>query len=138
MPIHRMTIEDGVFAAKTVGYFDSVDGRMWANALRNQARGAAQPMVAVLDITEVNRLCPTIIKTVADVTRLPNFNGLAVVMDPSRCSQLCRVLDKLSELPEVRVFYTQDDAYRYARSRLNWALGSAYAMTYTRTPAFSF
>jgi hypothetical protein len=110
---------------------------MWANALRNQARGG-QPLVAVVDIVEVNRICPTILKTVADVTRLANFNGLAVVIDPSRCSQLTRVLDKLGELPDVRVFFSHEDAQRYARSRLNRALGSAYAMTFATRPAFGF
>jgi len=137
MPIHRMTLEEGVFNAKAVGYFDSVDGRMWANALRNQARGG-QALVAVVDIVEVNRICPTILKAVAEVTRLTNFNGLALVIDPSRCSQITRVLDKLGELPDVRVFFSHEDAERYARGRLNRALGSAYAMTFSTRPAFSF
>lgn len=137
MPIHKMSYEDGVFIAKAVGYFDNVDGRMWATALRNHAKNDYLPLAAVIDIAEVNRICPTVIKTITDSMRISNFSGIGLVVDSSMASINARALEKLIELPNVRIFYTREEAYRYARNRLNSGIGSAYAATY-RAMAFAF
>lgn len=138
MPIHKMHYEEGVFSAKTVGYLDNVDGRMWSNALKNYAKNDMLSMVAVIDMVEVNRICPTVIKAVAEGVRISNLNAIAIIMDSSMASQNARMIEKLTELPNVRVFYSYEDARRYVRSRLNASVGStAFAGLHT-TRAFGY
>src|SRR5690606_27115527 len=112
MPIHRMNFENGIFAAKQVGYFDNLDGRMWANALHTHAKNDLLPLVAVVDIVEVSRICPTLVKTLTEVSKLPNLNGIAFILDPSMTSQHARIIEKLSEIPNLRFFQSSEDAYR--------------------------
>lgn len=127
MPIHKMSCEDGVFTAKTVGYFDSVDGRMWANALRNYAKNDLTPLVAIVDMSEVNRICPTVIKAIVEAARTPNLQAIAVVLDTSMASQNARLLDKLMDVANLRVYYSRDEAQKYLRYKLNAPLGGGVA-----------
>lgn len=119
MPIHRMTFEDQCFTAKAVGYFDNTELRLWANALNNHAESQSLPIVAVVDMVEVNRLCPTVTKIFTEAFKNPKMKGIALVMSDSMASQNMRVIDKLSDIPGVRVFATQEEAQRFARSRLS-------------------
>lgn len=110
MPIHRMQVEDGIFVAKTVGYLDNMDARTWANALRKNDTSSA-----IVDMTEVNRICPTVPKMFAEANRLPNLRTIAVIVNPNMSSQNQRIVALLTEQPHVRVFTNADDARMHAQ-----------------------
>ena len=114
MPIHKMNFEGGVFFAKQVGYIDNVDVRMWANALGNHAGEAGMPVVAVVDMREVDRLCPTVLKVFSGILKIGNLRGVALVTSDMMASRNARVIEKLAQLPSVLVFSTLDDARQYA------------------------
>lgn len=123
MPIHKMQFDDGVFYAKQVGYFDNVDARMWVSALKKYAANSPVPVVAVTDITEVDRLCPTVLKLLSDVLNTPNVSSIAIATGTCSTSQTTRVLRQLSELNGVRVFCSIDEARRYAAAKLRSSAG---------------
>jgi hypothetical protein len=116
MPIHKMTFEGNTFNAKAVGYFDNMELRLWANALNNHAN---TPIVAVLDMVEVSRLCPTVTKIFTEAFKNPNMRGIALVISDSMASQNMRVIDKLGEISGLRVFMTDEEAHRFASARLS-------------------
>lgn len=139
MPIHKMNLDDGVFFAKQVGYIDHVDARMWANALKNHARNSDIPIMAVVDMTEVDRLCPTAIKEFSASLQAGNVLGVLLVTGDSMASRNARVLSKLDELNGVRVFPTLDEARRFASTRVRPTVGAYVArsvMSYAAIPAF--
>lgn len=138
MPIHKMNYDDGIFSAKTVGYVDNVDGRMWSNALRNYAKNDMYVLSAVIDMVEVNRICPTVIKAIAEAARIPNIGAIAIVIDSSMSSQNVRVIEKLADLSNVRVFFSFEDARRYAGSRLTASVGSSAFAGMSVARAFSY
>jgi hypothetical protein len=128
-----MTLESDLFVAKAVGYLDNTDLKLWSNALNNHASGNLFPIAAVVDMVEVNRLCPTVSKIIAEVVKNPNMRGVAVVISDSMMSQNARIIDKLGDIPGVRVFPTQEEAYRFAKARLSApaVVGSRGGMTVT-------
>jgi hypothetical protein len=138
MPIHKMSCDDGIFSAKTVGYVDNVDGRMWSNALKNYAKIDMYVLSAVIDMVEVNRICPTVIKAIAEAARIPNIGAIALVIDSSMSSQNARAVEKLADLPNVRVFFSFEEARRYANSRLTASVGSSAFAGMSMTRAFSY
>jgi hypothetical protein len=125
-----MQFEDGVFSARPVGYFDNMDMRMWVNTLNKYAGKYHGPVVAVMDIREVDRMCPTILKLLAGVMTTDNLNGVAVVAGNLMASQNARVLGKISELKGVRVFSSMDDAQRYVTKHMNYNVGPAVSYSY--------
>ncbi len=139
MPIHKMNFEGGVFFAKQVGYIDNVDVRMWANALGNHAGEAGMPVVAVVDMREVDRLCPTVLKVFTSILKIGNLRGVALVTSDMMASRNARVIEKLAQLPSVLVFSTLDDARRYASKHTQSTFGSfAPSSQSTFSPAFGF
>lgn len=136
MPIHRMSFDNGIFQSKNVGYFDNLDGRMWANALKKHATNDLLPLVAIIDIVEVNRICPTLVKIMGDVAKTPNLNAIAFIVDPSMTSQHSRVIDKLSDIPNLRFFSNYEDAYRFAKGRLQVTVGSSVSSSFAYAFAF--
>lgn len=118
MPIHQMNYENGVFFAKQVGYLDNVDVRMWANALSNHAQDASTPVVAVVDMVEVNRICSTMPRIITDLLTAARIRGVVLVIGDSASSQTTRIISKLSDLGRVCVFPTFDEARRFAGSKL--------------------
>lgn len=133
MPIHRMTVEDGVFLAKTVGYLDNMDGRTWSNALHKNA-----PQVAIIDLLDVDRICPTVVKIVADASRAPNLRTIMLVVSSTMSSQTARVVEKLAENANVRAFSTVEEAKRMARFQVTKAQSPAPAVTASFSQSFSF
>jgi hypothetical protein len=140
MPIHKMTLEGDVFVARAVGYLDNMDAKLWANALQNHAGNSLLPIAAVMDMVEVNRLCPTVTKIFSEISRNPNMRAVAIVISDSMASQNARVIDKLGEIPGVRVFPTHEEANRFARSRLTApaVVGSGWGAATVSSFAFAF
>lgn len=138
MPIHKMSFEGGIFSAKTVGYLDNVDGRMWSNALKKHAKDDMYPLSAVVDMVEVNRICPTVIKAITETARIPNIGAIAIVIDSSMSSQNVRTIEKLADLPNVRIFFSFEEARRYAGNRLTASVGSGAFAGTNITRAFSY
>lgn len=139
MPLHKMSLEGDVFFAKAVGYLDNMDGRMWANALQNHVGGHLLPMAAIIDMIEVDRICPTVTKIVAESIKLSNLRGIAIVVNPTMASQNTRVIDKLSEMSGVSMFSSMEDARRYANNRLTLLIGSSLqGATFTAFAMSSF
>lgn len=136
MPIHKMSLDDGVFFAKQVGYIDHVDARMWANALKNHAKTSDSPIMAVVDMTEVDRLCPTAIKEFTSSLQAVNILGVLLVTGDSMASRNSRVLGKLNELNGVRVFPTLDEARRFANTRVRPTVGAYVARSVMAYTAF--
>ena len=124
MPIHRMALEDHVFVTRQVGYVDHVDNRMWSNALSNYANSSDSPLMALLDVTDVDRLCPTILKVVNSIITNGNVLGIAIVTGDLMASRNANILSKLSQLPNVRVFSTYEDALRFADGYLHPTIGN--------------
>jgi dihydroorotate dehydrogenase len=127
-----MQLENGVFVAKTVGEFDNMDARTWANGLRKNETASA-----LLDMTEVNRVCPTVPKLVAELNRLPNLRTLVILISPNISSQNQRVIDKLAENAHVRIMTNADDARRLAEIYANKTSGGAGVPAYTRAAVYS-
>jgi len=124
MPIHRMNLENGVFSARQVGYFDHVDARMWANALSNYADTSDSPLMAVMDVSEVDRICPTTMKVFSSLASNGNLVGIALVTGSAMVSRNAKMLEKLATLAGVRVFTTYEEAMRHAKTQLNPTFGS--------------
>lgn len=114
MPIHKMNFEGGVFFAKQVGYIDNVDVRVWANALENYASEVNAPIAALVDMREVDRLCPSVLKIFARIVKIGNLCGVALVTSDTLVSRNARVIEKLSQLPGVLIFSGVSDAQQYA------------------------
>lgn len=131
-----MQHNEGVFYAQTVGYVDNVDGRMWASALKQRVRSAGAPVVAVLDLTDADRLCSTLPRVFVDVLKDDQIAGIALVVTGALASQQARVLDKLVALEGVRVFTGLDMANSYARDLLNPGFG-VYALHDRRESSLS-
>lgn len=114
MPIHKMQFEDGVFTAKSVGYMDNVDARMWANALRTHAEGSPFPITAVLDVLEVSRICPTVTQILTTALDNPNIRMVVLATGSSISAQKARVIDQLCQLQGLRIAAEVEDARRLA------------------------
>lgn len=124
MPIHTMQNRDGVFFAKQVGYVDRVDARMWANALQTYATASDFPIVALVDMSEVDRLCPTTIKIFSNVLAAYNVQGVMLVAGDHLVSRNANVINKLAEIPGLRIFPNLRDALHFAQSRLQPNFGA--------------
>lgn len=139
MPIHKMHYDSGVFFAKKVGYIDAVDIRMWANALSNYATEAGAPVVAVVDLREVDRLCPTVLKVFAAILKTANLRGVALVTSDMMASRNVRVIEKLAQFPDVLLFSTLADAQGYAARQTGPGFSPFSApgpATYSYVPGF--
>jgi hypothetical protein len=136
MPIHKMSLEGDVFVTRAVGYMDNLDGKMWANALHNHADTHMFPIAAIIDMVEVNRLCPTVTKVINETIKASSIRGIGIVISDMMVSQNARMIDKLSEIPGVRIFATHADAERFAISRLN--APAAFGRGGVTVNAFSF
>jgi hypothetical protein len=120
MPIHNMHYENQLFFTRQEGYVDNVDGRMWATALKNHARTADQPVIAVVDITATERLCPTLVKTIGQTLNGENIAGIVFIAGDNVAGHSPRVMGKLAALHHVHVVTTQEDAHLKARSLLSF------------------
>lgn len=138
MPIHKMNFADGVFYAKQVGYVDNVDAKMWANALNKYAHGSTEPIIALVDAVEVNRLCPSVVKMFEDVLASPNVVGIAIATGDFVTSQKARVASTLSEIKGVRVFPEVSEAREYAQGRANSLLKKGWASSGVTSFSFAF
>jgi hypothetical protein len=114
-----MSLEGEVFFTRAVGYMDNLDGKMWANALHNHAETRLLPIAAIIDMVEVNRLCPTVTKTINEIIKTASIRAVGIVISDSMISQNARMIDKLGEIPGVRIFATYEDAERFASARLS-------------------
>lgn len=139
MPIHKMNLDNGVFFTKQVGYLDHVDARMWANALKKYAKSSDVPIMAVVDMTEVDRLCPTVLKEFTTALQTSNVLGISLITGDVMASRKAPIIGKLGELPGVRFFPTVDEARRYAQARLRPSVGSYTASSvrlFAAVPAY--
>jgi len=138
MPIHKMNFDGGIFYAKQVGYIDNVDARMWSSAVGKYAKGADAPIMAVVDMTEVDRLCPTVIKTLQKTLNDGNLIGIVLITSDMMASRNARVMGKMGALDHVRVFSSFDDAHAYVQANLRPTFGAtpAYVSAFAAAPAF--
>lgn len=114
-----MSLEGDVFFTRAVGYMDNLDGKMWANALQNHAETRLLPIAAIIDMVEVNRLCPTVTRTISEIVKSTSIRAVGIVISDVMISQNARVIDKLGEIPGVRIFATYEDAERFTTARLS-------------------
>lgn len=128
-----MNFEGGVFFAKQVGYVDDVDARMWMNALKKYASGSDSPIVALVDMREVDRLCPTVLRVFSSLQSMDNLMGVALIASEQMNSRNAQVMSKLSAINGVRVFSTIDEGRSFARMRLNPTVGG-----YSTAATFAF
>jgi anti-anti-sigma regulatory factor len=119
MPIHAMSFDEGVFFTKQVGYIDHVDASTWVDALSTCAQKSEGPVIAVVEMLEVDRISPTITDVCAIVLDNTNVLGIAVVTSVSMTPRNAPVLDELKALAGVRLFSTEDKALSYARAQLH-------------------
>jgi anti-anti-sigma regulatory factor len=138
MPIHKMQFQDGVFYAKQVGYVDDTDFRMWLTALRKYAKNSDQPIMAVMDISEVDRMAATAPKLLADALSSANVRGLAIAAGGLMSSQMSRVMGAIGEMNGVRVFNAVDDARRYVEGRLAQSAKSGGAWVSYRLATYHY
>ena len=141
MPIHKMNFSDGVFYASKVGYTDAVDGKMWANALKKYASKSDFPITALVDLTQVDRLCPTLIKVYAKIMEEPNVHCIAIIINDAVLRRNGKVIDKLDAIPGVKAFTDVDIALSYCDGQLRPAIGAAaskFAVMYSiATPQYT-
>lgn len=142
MPIHTMNFDNSTFFAIPVGYFDNVDGRMWANALKNHAKKSPTPVVAVLDTSNVERMCSTLPKVFINALAYDNVLAIAIATSENMCSRHARVLNKLADVRDLRIFMSLTDAESFAQSQMNpqfgrYTLQSATYMQVSYVGAFA-
>lgn len=130
-----MNHSGGIFYAKPVGYFDNIDGKMWSNAVKKYANDNYASVGLVIDMTEVDRVCPTLVKVFAEIAKLDNMTASAIVIDPNMYSRNSRVIDKIAQYRNVQVFHTMLDAEDFVDSRL--ATGATPFATFS-TSNFAF
>lgn len=139
MPIHSMHFDNAVFYARQVGYVDNVDIRMWANALKKHTSVSDVPMMAVIDLTDADRLCPTAIKVLTTVVVNGNLLGVAIAAGDTMASRNAAVLEKIGKIANIRLFPSLDQANRYAETQTHPTFGMytshSYSM-YATIPAF--
>ena len=126
-----MQLEDRVFFARSVGYFDNVDVRMWAKAFKKYAGDVEFTIIGVIDLREVDRLCATISKFLPELLQANGVAGLVVIVGDVMASRNARVLDKLNQLERVTFVQSQDEALSVSSRLLNptfggWSAESAY------------
>lgn len=138
MPIHKMNFSDGVFYAKQVGYVDNTDAKMWVNALNKYARNSAQPIIALVDAEEVNRLCPTVVKIFEEALTSPNIQGIAIATGDFISAQKARVASSLSELSGVRVFPDMAEARTYAEGRVTSLMKQGWSSSAVSSFSFAY
>ncbi len=131
MPIHTMHVDDAVFYARQVGYVDNVDIRMWANALKKYTGSSDVPMMAVIDMTDADRLCPTAIKVLASAVVNGNLLGVAIATGDTMASRNSAVLEKVGKIANIRIFPTLDQANRYAETKVHPSFGMYSAQSYS-------
>jgi hypothetical protein len=119
MPIHRMSFENGLFFAQHVGYLDHIDVSTWADALSCHAQNSEVPVMAVVDMLGVDRVCPTMPQVVTTLLQMSNVLGIALVTSDLMTSRNAPVFDELKALPGVRLFSTMDKALTYSKARLH-------------------
>ena len=117
MPIHEMSFAENIFFTRQVGYIDHIDVSTWADTLATHAQQSDVPIMAVVTMLEVDRLCPTIIDVCARVLKMTNVLGIGVVTGNSMTPRDSRILGQLKTLPGVHLFPTLDRALRFARSQ---------------------
>ena len=83
MPIQEMSFDDGIFFSQAVGYFDHVDVRRWAKTVNTYAQEHVVPIIAVIDIREVDQFCPTIVDAVTLACSQANLVSIVVVAGDS-------------------------------------------------------
>lgn len=140
MPIHTMNFENGVFYAKQVGYFDSVDVTMWANALSNHAKRSGMSIMVIMDVTQVDRMCPTMTKAIKKAAGNGELLGVAIIASEMMASRNERVMSKLGALENVRLFNSMESARVFIGNQVNPSFGgfSAYtAMRYMPAAVFA-
>jgi len=125
MPIHKMNFSGNVFYAKQVGYIDAVDARMWASALAKYAKQSDSTIMSVVDMTEVDRLCPTVIKVLQKALMNGNVGGVVLVTSDMMASRNASVMGKMGKLDHVRVFSTVDDANSYVEAHVHPTFGTS-------------
>lgn len=123
MPIHNMNYDSGIFFAKQVGYVDHVDIRMWHNALNKYASASDTSTVAVIDMRQIDRLCPTVTKIFTTALAIPNVVGIALIVSDAMYSRNDRVFKSLSELSGIRIFSNLDEGQTFAHTILKPSIG---------------
>jgi anti-anti-sigma regulatory factor len=130
MPIHNMNFEGGIFTVKTVGYLDNIDARMWGNALKKYAKKSDTTIVAIVDMRQVERICPTVLKVVGGLVQQPNLRGIAIITSDSMASRNVSVMNKLQGTDGVRLFSTIEQAHAHAQTYLDPTIGQAAFYAY--------
>lgn len=137
MPIHKMNFDSGVFHAVKVGYTDNVDARMWANALKKHAQSSDFPIVALVDMTGVDRLCQTVVKIYEKISQHPNVLSISIVISDVVVSRNSKIIDKLNSLPNVRLFTDMNVAINFCEENLHPSIGAGTACMMIATPRFA-
>lgn len=139
MPIHTMNFTDRVFYAKPVGYWDNVDGRMWANAFKNHAKSSTAPIVGIVDIEQVDRVCSTIPKLLSELLVMnPDILSLVFITGENISSQNARVLDKIYRIDRVKMVTTLSEAQTYAMRNLAPSFGAWTAHSVAYSTAYQY
>lgn len=123
MPINTMSFNNNIFFTVPVGYFDNIDGRMWANALKTHAKKSASPVVALLDTRGVDRMCATLPKLLINALSYENVLAIGIVTSESMSSRHDRVLKQLIGMRDLRIFMSLADAEMFASNQINPQFG---------------
>ena len=138
MPIHTMHLTDRIFFAQPVGYMDNVDARMIASALKKYARTSTAPIVGIMDTQQVDRMCSTVPKMIAETLANGDILEVVIVIGQSFASQNARVVDKLSKLDRVKIVGTVEEANTRATHNFGGAFGTSTAQYRMHYRAYAF
>ena len=113
-----MTIDGSVFFARMTGYVDRVDASTWADMLVTCAQNRDVSIMAVVDMLEVDRLCPTMVQMCEITLDQANVLGLVVVTGAAMTPRNARVLDELNRrvyktfiAAGIEIPYPKQDVY---------------------------
>lgn len=114
-----MVFEEGLFYCQMTGYVDAVDVRLWFNGLTTHVQRSEVPIIAVVDVSDAERVCPTMAERCESVRDRGNLLNIVVVTGDTRVSRNAQVFSRLEALPRVRLFAVLEKAMRFARGQLS-------------------
>jgi hypothetical protein len=128
MPIETMSYDGNLFFTRMVGYADHIDIRRWGKALRKHADSSLTPTVAIVDLLEVTRICPTILAVCEMVSADRDVSGVWLVVGAATTVNNLQIIEALRMLPGIFVVSSVEKAMQAARSQLlprPFSVGSA-------------
>jgi hypothetical protein len=117
MPIVDMQFENGIFFAREVGTISRNDAEVWADMLRQFARHSPEPVVILIDATQLGMVTPDAGKVFTRAAETPNVRVAAIAAGAGMAelqSRMISLMSRVGQTHETHVFAQLAEAQRFA------------------------